>query len=298
LSLTVDVIWERRPLRNLVWIVLDSARWDVVEAAHRYTLDKIGPLEKRWSYATWTAPSHLTFLMGLLPHAGKPGAFPTVEYRAELCRWAERLEARREVRFSDFSPALSLPLFLRRLGYRCEARVSLPVLNPATVLSSHFDHYELLPAHNNLAHALGALSFDEQPVFHFINTGETHYPYSLAHETAIDLPRIPGVHGVWRSLDQFLLWPGGQGLPGAEEFPLDARLLRPLWEKQLHCVEHLDGVIGEAVSRMPKKTWVIVTSDHGELFGEDGWFGHGPVCHEKVFEVFLIEGLNPFGEGR
>jgi len=33
-----------------------------------------------------------------------------------------------------------------------------------------------------------------------------------------------------------------------------------------------------------------VTSDHGELFGEEGYFGHGPIMHEKVFEVPFIEG--------
>jgi len=36
-----------------------------------------------------------------------------------------------------------------------------------------------------------------------------------------------------------------------------------------------------------------VTSDHGELFGEDRFFGHGPVCHEKVLEVPFVEGVVP-----
>jgi hypothetical protein len=29
------------------------------------------------------------------------------------------------------------------------------------------------------------------------------------------------------------------------------------------------------------------------LFGEDGYFGHGPVMHEKCFEVPFLEGLCP-----
>ena len=33
-----------------------------------------------------------------------------------------------------------------------------------------------------------------------------------------------------------------------------------------------------------------ITSDHAELFGEGGYFGHGPIQHDKVFEVFLVEG--------
>jgi hypothetical protein len=33
-----------------------------------------------------------------------------------------------------------------------------------------------------------------------------------------------------------------------------------------------------------------VTSDHGELIGEDCYFGHGPSAHEKVLEVpFRVE---------
>ena len=36
-----------------------------------------------------------------------------------------------------------------------------------------------------------------------------------------------------------------------------------------------------------------MTSDHGELFGEGGYFGHGPIAHEKVFEVPFVEGLRP-----
>ena len=44
------------------------------------------------------------------------------------------------------------------------------------------------------------------------------------------------------------------------------------------------------LERLPPNTWLIVTSDHGELFGEDGYFGHGPIQHEKVWEVPFVEG--------
>jgi glucan phosphoethanolaminetransferase (alkaline phosphatase superfamily) len=33
-----------------------------------------------------------------------------------------------------------------------------------------------------------------------------------------------------------------------------------------------------------------VTADHGELFGEQGYFGHGPIHHDKVYEVPFVEG--------
>jgi hypothetical protein len=41
---------------------------------------------------------------------------------------------------------------------------------------------------------------------------------------------------------------------------------------------------------VPPHTYVTVTADHGELFGEGGYFGHGPINHEKVYEVPFVEG--------
>jgi len=55
-------------------------------------------------------------------------------------------------------------------------------------------------------------------------------------------------------------------------------------------LEYLDGVFEALLAKLPANTWLIVTSDHGELFGEDGYFGHGPINHEKVLEVPFLEG--------
>ena len=55
-------------------------------------------------------------------------------------------------------------------------------------------------------------------------------------------------------------------------------------------MKYLDGVFEELFDLVPRDTYITVTSDHGELFGEEGYFGHGPVQHDKVFEVFLVEG--------
>ena len=37
----------------------------------------------------------------------------------------------------------------------------------------------------------------------------------------------------------------------------------------------------------------LAIADLNNLFGEDGYFGHGPIFHEKVFEVFFLEGQLP-----
>ena len=61
-------------------------------------------------------------------------------------------------------------------------------------------------------------------------------------------------------------------------------------ERQIAAIEHVDALMGRLLSKCPPGTHVLVTSDHGELFGEAGYFGHGPIMHEKVFEVPFVEG--------
>jgi hypothetical protein len=278
---------------NVVFIVFDSCRWDAYQAARTPNLDRIARAEARYSYASWTSPSHYTFLMGMVPHLSPKGVFASNVYREEFSLWSQRLNIP-DVAFKGFVPHLSLPAFLKAHGYWCEGWVSLPVLNPMTSLSAHFDRYELAPSHNDLQAIFDRVSFrDDQPSFFFLNTGETHYPYLLPGEKADDLPHISGVHGVFKSLDEFLREPAAFSAGRREDEFFTAAQFRAFFDKQIACVEHLDGVVGRFLERCPDNTYFMIMSDHGELFGEDGYFGHGPIFHEKVFEVFYLEGKRP-----
>ena len=173
--------------RNLVIVILDSLRYDSWVAAEPETLSRLGPVERRWSYATWTAPSHYNLLMGLLPHTSPPEVYASEYYKQDFLRYSERL---------------GLPdIEFKRL--------------------------------------------DDQPQ--------------------------PG---------------------DAVEF-FDQSRLRQLHARQVEAVRYLDGVFARLFDLLPDDTWVIVTSDHGELFGEERYFGHGPIMHEKVLEVPFVEGLVP-----
>ena len=55
-------------------------------------------------------------------------------------------------------------------------------------------------------------------------------------------------------------------------------------------MRYLNTVFERLFDIVPENTYITVTSDHGELFGEEGYFGHGPVFHEKVFQVPFVEG--------
>jgi len=272
---------------NLVLLVLDSLRYDSWLAAAPPTLAALGTVERRWSYASWTAPSHYNLLMGLLPHTSPPRVYASEYYKQDFLRYSERLGTS-GMEFKRLLPSIFLPTFLRNeLGYRTHAMVSMPVLNRHTPINRDFDTFELMPKHNDLAAMLPNMSFDDaRPAFYLLNTGETHYPYALPDEDPSTWPRISGVHGVFKRLDD---QPGPDGEP---EF-FDERTLADLRERQINTVRYLDGVIGRLFDLVPKNTWIIVTSDHGELFGEDGYFGHGPIAHDKVLEVPFVEGLVP-----
>ncbi len=286
-------------MNNVFFIVFDSCRFDAYQAAKTPNMDRIGKAEKRYSYASWTSPSHFTFLMGMVPHQSPKGVFASNVYRDEFALWSKRLNVK-EVDFGKFVPQLSLPYFLRSQGYRTEGVVSLPVLNPMTAMSQHFDRYELAPSHNDLSLILdgsdtfkGITPKKDEPTFYFLNTGETHYPYLLPGESGTDLPHISGVHGVFKNLDEFLKNPSEALEKSKQDEFFTPEQFRAFYEKQISCVEHLDGVVGKLMDRCPSNTHFMIMSDHGELFGEDGYFGHGPIFHEKVFEVFYLEGQLP-----
>src|ERR1700704_4053960 len=135
---------------NYILIIFDSCRYDSFMAAKPKTIRKLGKVEKRWSYASWTAPSHYNLLTGLLPHSSPAHVFASDYYKRDFLKYSERLGAE-GIEFKSLIPKLYFPAFLKEsLGYRTHAMVSLPVLNPHTILNHGFDTYRLLPAHNDM----------------------------------------------------------------------------------------------------------------------------------------------------
>jgi hypothetical protein len=100
---------------------------------------------------------------------------------------------------------------------------------------------------------------------------------------------ISGIHGVFKHLDSQVV--GGK-LIKDEDAPkfFDQDKLDELRQRQINTVKYLDSVVfPKLYDIVPKDTFITVTADHGELFGEQGYFGHGPIMHEKVFEVPFLE---------
>jgi len=281
---------EPKAKNNFIIVILDSCRFDSFLAAAPKTITKLGPVEKRYSYAGWTAPSHYNLLTGLLPHTSPQNVYASEYYKEDFFNFNKRLGAS-GIDFAAMVPGLWMPEFLRNnLGYSTHARVSLPVLNPRTGVNRSFDSFQLMDKHNDMRAMLPTMKFSaERPSFYLLNVGETHYPYAKPDEDSSMWPRISGVNGVFKKLNQEVGDPDNPNFKESFQF-FDQKKMDELRERQIDTVRYLDAVFGELYDLVPKDTYAIVTADHGELFGELGYFGHGPIMHEKCFEVPYLEG--------
>ena len=274
---------------DFIIVILDSCRYDSFMAAESQVISKLGKVEKRYTYASWTAPSHYNLLTGLLPHTSPEQVYASEYYKEDFFNYNTRLGAK-GIEFAKMVPGLWFPELLRNsLGYKTNARVSLPVLNPKTGINRCFDDFKLMDSHNDMKAMLPTMTFgSDRPNFYLLNVGETHYPYALPDEDSSMWPRISGVNGVFKKLDTFVDEDGN--LQKSDEEFFDQDRLDQLRDRQIHTVRYLDSVFEELFDMVPKNTHIIVTADHGELFGEKGYFGHGPIMHEKCFEVPYLEG--------
>lgn len=267
-------------MNNLILITLDSCRYDTFVEARTPVLDGFAAVERRYAYASWTAPSHYNLLMGLMPHANQPGTHAAATYLRDF----EQHSVRLGFQITPDSGPFYFPSFLRTRGYFTGALVSFSSLSPSTPLNRDFDVYRQMPAHNDMRAMIRELRFPaDRPSFWLLNVGETHYPYAIAGEDPAAWPRLVGAGGVFRAL-------------GADHAPIlpaffDAETMTGLRARQVRAIEHLDAIFAELFALVPRGTWIAIMGDHGELFGEDGFFGHGPIEHPKVFEVPFLENL-------
>jgi arylsulfatase A-like enzyme len=140
-----------------------------------------------------------------------------------------------------------------------------------------------------------------EPFFAFLRLSAPHWTYvctpifhdQVADHDAIDHRFNAGSHGL------------GMGDEGLDITDLDAYRERfygyqPTPAEREHmilhydeCVRTSDAAIGRAVDRLRERglwdaTLLVVTSDHGESFGEHGYLQHGPQVDGPVMRVPLV----------
>jgi arylsulfatase A-like enzyme len=261
---------------NVLLIVLDTVRADRL-SAYGYPrpttpeLDSFANRAIRYTdfYATspWTVPSHASLFTGLFP----------VRHRATQER--VRLDG-------EFA---TLAEILQNAGYQTWGASGNPWMGPAVNLSQGFQGFvetwrsdlELgLPRPEGTPHPANA-AFEHfleradpaRPFFAFINYMDAHQPFAppepylsrfLEHGT--DLNRALRLGQIkWNEYYR--------GRPYTER---DLEVLSDLYDASL---AHLSAEVGRVLRITEERglfdrTLILVTSDHGEHFGENGLLGH------------------------
>jgi hypothetical protein len=304
---------------NVLVVVLDACRRDALEpyGAPAGATPAIADLARRGTaheevYATacWTAPSHASMFSGKLPRAVGLGAVPGGKHpdvKAQLELEADRL----------------FPAVFRRNGYETVAASANLWIAPHCGFDIGFDDFKAVASQRqkNLgrsgprtrlkqwkeaiaanvddgARELGGflrerLPRSERPFLCFINLIECHSPYlpprPYAAGSALERLRVSADARRYLSLEE--IW---KSCLGGTEVPGDVleRFRRQYAASIRYMDDWLAGLL-ESLDRAGKldDTLVVVTSDHGENFGEDGLVSHAVSLDNRLLHVpFVVAG--------
>jgi arylsulfatase A-like enzyme len=153
------------------------------------------------------------------------------------------------------------------------------------VLSLDADRKGAAVINNELLDWLSARAQPERPFFAFVNYYDAHYPYELPpnrlHRFGFEPADVYQRFLIqqWGVLDKTTVTPEGVQFAAAAYDD---------------CIADLDEQLGKLVDELNRRgnlerTWVIVTADHGESFGEHaGIFCHGMTLYDTELHVPLI----------
>lgn len=275
---------------DVLLITLDTTRRDHLslygyERATSPNLDDLGREAVVYTNAqatsSWTLPSHASLFTGLFPrsHGARRGSGGTVNVLEHFAP-----EAVAPVRPLD-PEAETMASVLSAQGYATGAVVAGPYLNQTFGVAQGFDFYD----DSGVTKRTGALAAEvtdsaiawlqsagEGPRFLFLNYFDPHIPYypPLSHRDTFLSPGAAATQAPIRKLDAIALY--------------DAEIL------------YMDHHLGRLFDFLREtgawdRTMIVVTSDHGEEFGDNNVWGHGTALTESLVSVPMIVKL-PAGE--
>jgi membrane-anchored protein YejM (alkaline phosphatase superfamily) len=254
---------------NFVLVTYDSCRYDVLVEADTPVLDSFAVVHRATTPANFTYAAHMAFFVGILPHVVDP-----IPYHNRFIRQLIGIvdvgepnvvkDALVKVQSPD-----NLVEGLRVAGYRTIGTGAVNWFRQGP-LRRGFEQFLFsgTDGDRQVEFLIDALPADG-PFFAFVNFGETHAPYSyrgMVGRCPVDVRA------------RVIEWPPVEKPPVGRE--------NDAFRHQVAAAEFLDRKLGDLLSALPSNTIVVVCADHGECFGEDGYWGHG-FSHPKVDEVPL-----------
>jgi Sulfatase len=265
-----------RTAERVLLVTYDSCRYDVLQTARTPVLDRYGPPARAQTPGNFTYPAHQAFFVGHLPHVlrDRPYYNRFSKQLLGLERVGEK-HVSRDAMLRVSSP-VNLLAGLRQRGYQVvgTAAMSWFQLSSLTEGFEKFRHTGV-DAEAQVDYLLSVLDID-RPFFAFVNFGETHAPFHFRGKVGRCPLDVRAASMSWPPLER------GRVGRGSSAFA-----------HQVESAEFLDVQLEHLLQALPRDTVVVVCGDHGECFGEDGYWGHG-FNHPKVLEVplsiFRIDG--------
>jgi hypothetical protein len=253
---------------SVLFITLDSCRYDTFSASKARNLKSVGPLHRAMAPGNFTYGSHAAMFVGFTPGvAMKSTAFLNPKYAKIFKMLSGGFPGIAPARFNLDGP--NIVAGFRRAGYATIGTGGVRWFDPSTetgrLLTSDFEAYyypgDSCSIDAQVAWIADRLAETAAPAFVFLNVGETHVPYYHAGApwSPESNPCIPFHDGN------------------------DAGECR---RRQRGCLEYVDAALEPLLAAFRSAT-TLVTADHGDCWGEDGLWEHG-VHHRKVFEVPLV----------
>lgn len=254
---------------DVLFVTLDTLRYDVAESLYRRSRTPelaavlpAGGWERRHSPGTFTFAAHAAFFAGFLPTPVAPGLHPRT-FALEFP--GSETTSNRTAVFD----APDIVSGFRDCGYFTMCIGGVGFFNKLTPLG------RVLPG-----------LFDES---HWSPTLGVTDPCSTEHQVDLALARVDQIS---RDRRVFLFvnvsaihQPNRHYLPGTSSDSL---------ETHAAALEYVDGQLGRLLRGLRQRgPWfVVICSDHGTAYGEDGYTGHR-VAHPVVWDVpyaeFLLE---------
>ena len=281
---------------NLLLVTLDTTRADHLGpyGYGRPTTPRLDALARdavlytrAVSTSSWTLPAHASLFTGRFPTSHGARYDP----KGPLVL-ADAIQAPRAIRARGLSPGMqTLAGRLAAGGYDTAAVVGGPWLLRSFGLADGFAHYDdagITEYRGRRAEdvARGARAWladwsdrdDGRPFFLFLNFYDPHFPYDPPppHDRAF-LP--PGVEPDSRRRAQW----------------------QALYDGEIRYVDQQLGSVLELLDQrdLYDDTWIVVTSDHGELFGEHEEWGHGGHLYQELVAIpLLVKAPGARGGGR
>lgn len=309
--------------RDVIWITLESVRYDrtTVGGHSRETTPRLQSLSERsdslsfnscFSHDIWTRSSTASILTGRAPSDHRTWA-SDAKLPDEIRTIPEHFSAAgyRTVGISpnpQFSSATGLDRGFDDFHYLTRQTLfdELRLVDLAKYLLNIRRHSAGFTT-NTKAHTTGYLSNTlakrhireagktDTPLFLYTHLGDTHHAYypPIAWQSRFsnEIPSsIDDALSFVLSFSNDLHAHIAYGVPFTEE---EWETIRVMYDSTLAYVDSLIGELVEYVRTHLDDPIIVVTADHGELFGEEGLLAHMLVANTAVSHVpLVVSGLN------